>query len=94
MPEQFAEPLQFAIDALNGDPRDLRLGLSGVLCTFGEKDAQIKAGIVNGIGEYGPIIYNQLGKKGDIALSFVDRTIYNPYDIFSAVKFQGPAAGI
>lgn len=85
--EQFAEPLRFALDALNGDPRDLRIGLSGVVCTFGEKDAEIKAGVIAGIGRYGPIIYNQMGKRGDIAINFMDRTIHSPYHITPPAMF-------
>ena len=84
--ELFAAPLKFAIEALNGRPQDMRIGISGVICSFtGGKEDTIRAQIAAGIGQSGRIIYNQMGKKGDIAIDFQHRTIGSPDEnIFSA----------
>jgi hypothetical protein len=84
--ERFAAPLQFALYALNGRPADLRIGISGLLCTYGGKEEEIRARIAAEIGQSGRIIYNQMGKKGDIAIDFLNRTIGTPYgDITPAI---------
>ncbi len=85
--EQFAAPLQFALYLLNGRPDDLRFGLSGLLCTFGGKEAEIRARIAAGVGEYGRVIYDQLGKSGDIALDFQKRAIGSPYEDIAPARF-------
>jgi hypothetical protein len=85
--ERFAAPLQFALYALNGQPADLLIGISGVLCTFGGKEEEIRARIAAEIGQSGRIIYNQLGKKGDIAIDLLNRTIGTPYGDISPARF-------
>ncbi|MBI5698887.1 hypothetical protein HZC35_01070 [Candidatus Saganbacteria bacterium] len=85
--EYFIKPLRFALDALNGKSRDLRIGLSGVIGNYGGKDDEIKADVVAGIGRYGPIIYNQMGERGDIAINFTNRTIHSPCHITPPAKF-------
>jgi hypothetical protein len=86
--EQFAAPLQFALYALNGRSQDLRIGISGVICSFtGGKEVEIRARIAAEIGQSGRIIYNQLGKKGDIAINFQDRTIGSPHGDVLPARF-------
>jgi hypothetical protein len=76
--ERYAEPLHFALAAMNSQPEDLCVGISGVVGALGVDEGRVVAGI----GEFGQIIYDQMGKRGNIAIDFEERMIYGPHDIY------------
>ncbi|MBN3032895.1 MAG: hypothetical protein JW873_02255 [Candidatus Saganbacteria bacterium] len=79
-PEQFAEPLQFALAAINGRPENLRIGLSGMANHFDMDTPKRLAGITAGIGTFGRVVYNELGHKQNILINFEHRMIGSPPD--------------
>ena len=84
--EQFDEPLLFALEALNSRPEDLRIGLSGVLFSFEGYDDDLRAQVAARMGP-DKIIYNQLGKQGDMFINFQAKTIGSPHGNVPPAKF-------
>jgi len=84
---EYEEPLAFALAILNSPSRNLLFGLSGITCGFSGDEADARAWVAAKIGRLGRIIYNQLGKKGDIAISFTKRMIYPPDNLSLAVRY-------
>jgi hypothetical protein len=76
--ENVAEPAKYALWAMNSQSKDVEIGLSGVLGTFGGEEHRIRQNIASSMNRFGTIVYNQLGISGDIAAKLERGEIHFP----------------
>jgi hypothetical protein len=92
-PRDQHKAMEYALWAMNSKRKDVVIGLSGMMLTYTNgSENKVRAEVAMHAGRYGRVIYNQLGKKGDIAIDFKKRQIYYPnnspgFPYISSVSF-------